>query len=191
MNYCSRMFQEKQILCNIWSLCESKTSLSTHNPVLLSTANKVPHPYCVSKASRAHGGLQTIHTQTDEGQAIKLKEHFYLFIYLYILYCAISPLSPLKCEKHRKKVIFHCLSGHTWSLLFDSDLCFQHFISLWSQGSTSMPGLFSIHALKNHIHPFFPEHMSACLPTTQDDYCHLLVARMKSFALEHEHNSKI
>lgn len=30
----------------------------------------------------------------------------YLFIYLYLLYCAISPLSPLKCEKHRKKSYF-------------------------------------------------------------------------------------
>lgn len=112
-----RFSSDSSFLCNFWSLCESKSSVNTHiithSSTLLSTASKVPHPYWVSKASWAHGGLQsgqTIHTQTNEGQGtvIKLKDWTQIFFC-----CAISKLSPLKYENRRKPRVlfqhFNCL----------------------------------------------------------------------------------
>lgn len=91
----------------------------------------------------------------------------YLFIYLYLLYCAISPLSPLKCEKHRKKKLFFtvflatlnrfyliqiCVSstslvcGHKGQLL--CQVCFQ--FMLWKTTSTLSFQSTWVHVCQQH-----------------------------------------
>lgn len=184
---------DSSFLCNFWSLCESKSSVSTHviithSSTLLSTSSKVPHPYWVSKASWAHGGLQsgqTIHTQTNEGQGTSLNwKTAFIFTVLTSSFIVQLASSPSKDENRRKKegiILAFLLSEMQPSfwrllrwLLFDSHLCLQHFISLWFIGVNFSARFVFFSCSENHIHPFFPhsppEHTSACILTLQGNY---------------------